>query len=86
MDRLEPLISAQDLADYLGVPVATVYAWRHRRLGPPGFRVGKHVRYRQRDVEDWISSRLDHSRDALGSPTFPLAAWERLNRPSGADR
>jgi len=86
MDRLEQLLSVQGLADYLGVPVATIYTWRHRQLGPPGFRVGKHVRYRRRDVEDWISSQLDHSRDALGSPTFPLASLERLNWPGGADR
>ncbi len=86
MDRLEQLLSVQDLADYLGVPVATVYAWRHRRLGPPGFRVGKHVRYRRRDVEDWVKSRVNDSRDAVGDPTFSKAARDRRNGPSGADR
>lgn len=39
MDQLDQLLTAQDLAGYLEVPVATIYAWRHRRQGPPGFKV-----------------------------------------------
>jgi excisionase family DNA binding protein len=58
MQRLEPLISAQDLAEYLAVPVATIYAWRYRRQGPPGLRVGRHVRFRWSDVERWIEDRI----------------------------
>ena len=58
MHQLEPIISAQELAEYLGVPVATVYAWRYRRQGPPGFRVGRHVRFRWSDVERWIEDRI----------------------------
>ncbi len=86
MDRFEPLISAQDLADYLGVPTATVYTWRHRRLGPPGFRVGKHLRYRRRDVEEWISGRLEESQGALGNPAIPVAAGRTLAPRGGAGR
>ena len=86
MESLDSLLNVEDLPEYLGVPVATLYAWRHRRLGPPGFRVGKHLRYRRLDVEDWISSRLDRSRDVLGNPTSPISGEERLNLPSGADR
>ena len=52
------LLTVKDLAHYLGVPVATLYQWRYRREGPAGFRVGKHVRYRWRDVEKWIESQL----------------------------
>ena len=59
MNDLEPLLSAQDLADFLHVPIATIYAWRYRRQGPPGFRVGRHLRYRQSDLEDWITKHLD---------------------------
>jgi excisionase family DNA binding protein len=52
------LLSVQDLADYLGVPVTTLYQWRYRREGPPGFRVGRHIRYRWQDVQDWIQRQL----------------------------
>lgn len=31
---LEPLLDIRDLADYLGLPVSTLYDWRTRGLGP----------------------------------------------------
>lgn len=49
----------QDVADYLGVPINTVYQWRTRGSGPPGRRVGKHVRYRPEDVEAWFDCQPD---------------------------
>ena len=55
MNSLEPLLTVQELADYLGVPVATIYGWRYRREGPPGFRVGRHLRFRWSDIEEWIT-------------------------------
>ena len=58
MDELDQLMTVPDLAAYLEVPVATVYVWRHRRQGPPGFKAGRHLRYRLRDVEKWIDERL----------------------------
>jgi excisionase family DNA binding protein len=58
MDPRDQLLSVAELADYLAVPQATLYQWRHRGEGPPGFRVGRHLRYRWSDVEDWIESRL----------------------------
>jgi len=62
MDSVDQLLTVKDLAHYLGVPVATLYQWRYRREGPTGFRVGRHLRYRWPDVEDWIEGRL---RDAI---------------------
>ena len=53
------IITVQELADYLEVPVKTLYAWRYRRHGPPGFRVGRHLRYRWADVESWIQRQLE---------------------------
>jgi excisionase family DNA binding protein len=48
-----------ELAALLGVPVQTIYQWRHRRTGPPGFRVGRHLRYDPRDVGRWIETLND---------------------------
>lgn len=59
----DQLMTVQELAKYLGVPVGTLYQWRYRNEGPPGFRVGRHVRYRWRDVQDWISRKMS---DAQG--------------------
>lgn len=57
--EFDRLLTVAELAEYLGVPVATVYAWRHRREGPPGFRVGKYVRYRMSDVQERIERQLE---------------------------
>lgn len=49
--------SPKTLAAYLEVPERTVYQWRHTGYGPPGIRVGRHVRYRRRDVERWLDEQ-----------------------------
>jgi len=59
----ERLLSPEDLAAYLAVPLATVYRWRYRGEGPTGYRVGRHVRYKLEDVEAWLEGRRD--RDAI---------------------
>lgn len=53
------LLSLREVADKLGVPVATMYAWRHRGYGPPGYRLGKHVRYDPDAVEAWLEGQRD---------------------------
>ena len=35
------LYSVAELADFLGVPPATIYAWRGAGKGPRGIRVGR---------------------------------------------
>ena len=37
---------------------ATARDWRYRRVGPPFLKVGKHVRYRLSDCEEWESKQL----------------------------
>lgn len=55
---MEQLWTVQQLAAFLQVPVATVYAWRREEArGPKGIRVGKHVRYRAADVEAWLATQ-----------------------------
>ena len=56
---MEPLLSVGELAEYLGVPVATVYDWRSHGTGPVGHRFGKHVKFAVSDVRMWIESRRD---------------------------
>jgi excisionase family DNA binding protein len=51
--RMERHLSPADLAERLGVPLATVYSWNSTGTGPRYFRAGRHVRYRLGDVERW---------------------------------
>jgi predicted DNA-binding transcriptional regulator AlpA len=52
-----PLWTPETLSGYLGIPVATLYQWRQRGLGPPSFRLGKHLRYRPEAVREWLMSQ-----------------------------
>lgn len=53
----ERYLSPEDLADLFGVPLETVYQWRRKRTGPPGFRIGRHLRYDPEAVRAWVVSR-----------------------------
>ncbi|GAA0936353.1 helix-turn-helix domain-containing protein [Actinocorallia libanotica] len=57
MSVIERLWSVEDVARYLGVPVSTLYQWRHKGVGPKGRRVGKHVRYDPAAVRAWFESQ-----------------------------
>ena len=52
----EPLLGPQDVARHLGIPLATLYAWRTRGKGPRGIKVGRHLRFRQADLAAWIEA------------------------------
>ena len=56
---LVPLMSIEDLADFLGVPVATIYDWRVDGKGPCGVRVGRHVKFTQADVLAWLAAQRE---------------------------
>jgi len=48
------LWTINDVAEFLGVPVKTIYQWRTKDYGPPGKRVGRYIRYRPDDVISWF--------------------------------
>jgi excisionase family DNA binding protein len=60
--RDDTLLSVADLVAYLSVPIATIYRWRHQHQGPAGYRIGRHVRYRTRDIEHWLETQRDPHR------------------------
>lgn len=55
----ERLMSLSELSEMLGVPMSTLYGWRYKGEGPAGYRLGKHVRFRRRDVEAWLEKQAD---------------------------
>ena len=68
------LLTPVELSEQLGVPIGTLYGWRTRGEGPRGIRVGRHLRYRQSDVDRWPTGALtalaarstSHERARLG--------------------
>lgn len=59
MSDSERLLSPQEVADFLGVPLPTIYKWRYSGAGPQGFKIGRHVRYRRSAIEDWLERQAD---------------------------
>ncbi len=50
------LATPVEVAEYLQVPLKTLYQWRYQGEGPRAYRVGRHLRYRWEDVEAWLAS------------------------------
>jgi excisionase family DNA binding protein len=69
-DLFEPVLTLAELADYLQVPVQTLYDLRVKGGGPRGFRVGRCLHFRKSEIEAWLAALedeeavRDHSRDA----------------------
>lgn len=43
-------------AQYLGCTVHALRAWRFRRVGPPWYKVGRLVRYRVSDLDQFLTA------------------------------
>ncbi len=50
-------MSPQDLADWLDVPVKTIYVWNSSRTGPRATKVGKHIRYSRQSIASWLATQ-----------------------------
>jgi excisionase family DNA binding protein len=56
--KMERLLSVDEVAEFLGIPVATLYHWRHKGCGPDAYRVGRHLRYEPAAVRAWLDEHL----------------------------
>ena len=54
---VDRLWTVEDVSTFLGVPVSTLYQWRHRRIGPRAAKVGRHLRYDPAEVRSWLLER-----------------------------
>lgn len=57
VSRIERLWTVHDVSAFLTVPVGTLYQWRHRGLGPPAVRLGRHLRYQPAAVRTWLAEQ-----------------------------
>ena len=49
-------LTAEEVADYLRIPLSTVYKLtQDQKL--PAFKVGKHWRYKKQSIRDWIDQQ-----------------------------
>ena len=47
-------LTEREVADMMGLSVATLRAWRHRGRGPRFLRLGRSVRYLPSDLADFV--------------------------------
>jgi len=60
---MEKLLTIKDVAELLDVKISTLYYWVH--IGYiPHVKVGKLVRFRECDIENWINKRASPGRSS----------------------
>lgn len=78
---LAAFLNVKDAAVYLGISPHTLYVWRHRRQGPPSFRMGPRgrVMYRRTALDAWIHEQ--ERADSRSNPALnPLSAASQRRR------
>lgn len=70
MERLQEtpnrnLLNETKAAEYLGISIRTLQAWRVRGNGPVFVKLGRAVRYRPSDLNAWVDARMAASTSAL---------------------
>ena len=45
------------LAEKFEIPEATLVHWRYKGIGPAYLKIGRHVRYRESDVNKWLEAQ-----------------------------
>ena len=56
---MSDLLSLEDLAEIIGIPVTTLRYWRFQGTGPKSFKLGKHIKYDRAEVERWIQAQRE---------------------------
>lgn len=74
----DELLTLQEVADVVRVPVATLRYWRHLGTGPRSFRIGRSVRYWRTEVFLWLDSQSAAVQEGL--PGHALADGQTRNR------
>lgn len=55
----DQLLTMDEAAEIVRVPVATLRYWRYLGKGPRGFRVGRSVRFWRSEVTRWLEEQSD---------------------------
>ena len=51
------LLTIEEVSERTRIPRATLYQYRTRRKGPPSFRLGTRIVYRESDLEAWLDQQ-----------------------------
>ena len=65
--RRAAALTERQVAQQLGLSVATLRAWRHRGKGPRFLRLGRSVRYLSSDVDEFVRASAVDTKPASSS-------------------
>lgn len=68
---VKDVMTIQELGEYLDVPVSTIYQWRAQGKGPRAAKLGRHLRYRLKDVDHWLETLATEDTDCDMSAYVP---------------
>jgi excisionase family DNA binding protein len=68
---VEPLLDTAEIAEMLCMSVSTIRKWVHFGF-IPHVKLGRAVRFREKDVEAWIEERAEKGRPTLA----PEIQWQ----------
>jgi excisionase family DNA binding protein len=66
LSRSERLITARELASILAISPKTIYSYAERNM-IPHFKIEASVRFRGREVAQWLHSHASFRREATGN-------------------
>ncbi len=53
--NMSKLLTQKDLIDYLQVTRQTIYQWRRRGIFPKPYQIGKFLRWKQEDIDQFVN-------------------------------
>ena len=63
MAEMDEFWTAEEVSNYLRIPQSTIYKLAQDKV-LPGFKVGKHWRFRRETILEWIKQREIHNQTA----------------------
>ena len=64
---MDKLLTVQEIAALLGVAESTIYQWTHQGF-IPHVKIGRFVRFRQRQIEKWVEEKSVQGRGTRKIP------------------
>ena len=58
-----PLLSLEEVSEWTGTAKSTLYSMMSQRRGPRSLKIGRTLRFRPTDIQDWINE-LASAREA----------------------
>lgn len=58
---MDKWLTSEEVATLAGVTLPTFYTWRGRGDAPRGARLGRKIMFKESDVQEWLTSRVEDS-------------------------